>query len=58
MSILEHFRCWNECFQSDIFVSDIGITGVDVGCKISLTLRSISMPTDESVHNNCVCGLI
>ncbi len=27
------------------FSSDIGITDVDVGCQISLTLRSMSMPT-------------
>ncbi len=43
----EHFRYWNDVVQSDIFVSDIGITDVDVdvGCRISPTLRSMSMPT-------------
>jgi hypothetical protein len=34
-----------DSFQSEIFVSDIRITNVDVGCRISLTSRSISMPT-------------
>jgi hypothetical protein len=47
MSISEHFRYRNDVFQSDIFVSDIGRTDVDVGCRISLTLRSMSMPTYE-----------
>ncbi len=41
MSISEHFRYWNDVFQSDIIVSDIGITDVDVGCRIS----PMSMPT-------------
>ncbi len=45
MSISEHFRYRNDVFQSDIFASDIGITDVNVGCQISLTLRSMSMPT-------------
>ncbi len=45
MSISEHFRYRNDVFQSVIFVSDIGITDVDVGCRISPTLRSMSMPT-------------
>jgi hypothetical protein len=45
MSISEVFRYRNDVFQSDIFVSDIGITYVDVGCRISPTLRSMSMPT-------------
>ncbi len=45
MSISEHFRYRNDIFQSDIFVSDIAITDVDVGCRISPTLRSMSMPT-------------
>jgi hypothetical protein len=45
MSISELFRYRNDSFQSDIFSSDIGITGVDVGCRISPTLRSMSMPT-------------
>jgi hypothetical protein len=31
--------------DGDIFVSDIGITDVDVGYRISPTLRSMSMPT-------------
>jgi hypothetical protein len=47
MSISEHFRYWNYVFQSDILVSDIGITDVDVGYQISPTLRSMSMPTYE-----------
>jgi hypothetical protein len=47
MSISEHFRYRNEVFQSNIFVSDIGITDVDVRCRISPTLRSMSMPTYE-----------
>jgi hypothetical protein len=34
----------SDIFQSDIFVSDIGITDVDVGYRISLTLRSMSIP--------------
>jgi hypothetical protein len=45
MSISEHFRYRNDVCQSDIFVSDIGITDVDVGYQISPTLRSMSMPT-------------
>ncbi len=45
MSISEHFRYRNDVFPSGIFVSDIGITDVDVGCRISPTLRSMSMPT-------------
>jgi hypothetical protein len=45
MSISELFRYRNDDFQSDIFSSDIKITDVDVGCQISLTLRSMSMPT-------------
>jgi hypothetical protein len=45
MSISEHFRYRNDIFQSDIFVSYIGITDFDVGCRISPTLRSMSMPT-------------
>jgi hypothetical protein len=47
MSISELFRYRNDSFQSDIFSSDIGITDVDVGCQISPTLRSMSMPTYE-----------
>jgi hypothetical protein len=35
MSISEHFRYRNDVFQSDIFVFYIGITDVDVGCRIS-----------------------
>jgi hypothetical protein len=34
MSISEPFRYRNDSFQSDIFSSDIGITDVDVGCRI------------------------
>ncbi len=45
MSISELFRYRNDNFQSEIFSSDIGITEVDVGCRISPTLRSMSMPT-------------
>jgi hypothetical protein len=45
MSISEHFRYQNDVFQSDIFVSDI-----DVGCRISPTLRSMSMPTYGHVY--------
>jgi hypothetical protein len=45
MSISELFRYRNDSFESDIFSSDIGITDVDVGCPISPTLRSMSMPT-------------
>jgi hypothetical protein len=45
MSISEPFRYRNDSFQSDILSSDIGITDVDVGCRISPTLRSMSMPT-------------
>jgi hypothetical protein len=55
MSISEHFRYRNDSFKSDIhvFVSDIGITDVDVGyyrnnrcrCRILPTLGSMSMPT-------------
>jgi hypothetical protein len=50
VSISEHFRYRNDVFQSDIFVSDIGITDVDVGCRISPTLRSMSMPTYDSIQ--------
>jgi hypothetical protein len=35
MSISEPFRYRNDSFQSDIISSDIGITDVDVGCRIS-----------------------
>ncbi len=45
MSILEPFRYRNGSFQSDIFSSDIGITDVDVGCRISPILRSMLMPS-------------
>jgi hypothetical protein len=45
MSISEHFWYRNDVFQSDKFVSDIGITYVDIGCRISPTLRSMPMPT-------------
>jgi hypothetical protein len=45
MSILDYFRYWNDGFQSDIFVSDIGITDVDVGYQISRTLILMSMAT-------------
>ncbi len=45
----------NDVFQSNIFVSDIGITDVDVGCRISPTLRSMSMPTyDVYVIHICI----
>ncbi len=46
------FRCryWNDCFQSDIFFSDIGLTDDDVRCRISPTSRSMSMPTYEHYH--------
>jgi hypothetical protein len=44
MSISEHFRYRNDVFQSDIFFSNIGKTD-DVECRISPTLRSMSMPT-------------
>jgi hypothetical protein len=43
MSISEHFGYRNDGFHSDTF-SDIGITDVDVGCRISPTLRSMLMP--------------
>jgi hypothetical protein len=33
--ISEVFRYKNDVFQSDIFVSNIGITYVDVGCRMS-----------------------
>jgi hypothetical protein len=48
MSISELFRYRNDSFQSDMFSSDIGITDVDVGCRISPTLRSTSMPTYDN----------
>ncbi len=44
MSISEPFRYRNDVFQSDIFVSENGITDVGVGYRISPTLRSMSMP--------------
>jgi hypothetical protein len=50
MSISEHFQYRNDVFQSDIFVSDIRITDVDVECRISPTLRSMSMPTYGYCH--------
>jgi hypothetical protein len=50
MSISEPFRYRNDVFQSDIFVFDIGITDVDVGYRISPTLRSMSMPTYDLYH--------
>jgi hypothetical protein len=40
MSISEPFR-----YRNDIFSSDIGITDVNVGCRILPTLRLMSMPT-------------
>jgi hypothetical protein len=55
MSISEHFRNQNDVFQSNIFVSDIGITDVNVGCRISPTMRSMSMPTyDVYVKHICI----
>jgi hypothetical protein len=48
-------RYRNDSFQSDIFSSDIGITDVDVGYRISPSLRSMSMPTygyDSLVTNS------
>jgi hypothetical protein len=39
------FRYRTDVFQSDIYVSNIRITDVDIGCRISPTLRSMSMPT-------------
>jgi hypothetical protein len=50
MLISEHHRYRNDVDQSDIFVSDIGITDVDVGCRISPTSRSMSMPTYAYEH--------
>jgi hypothetical protein len=49
MLILELFRYRNDSFQSDIFSSDIRITDVVVGCKmsdigISQALRSVLIP--------------
>jgi hypothetical protein len=35
LPISERFRYRNDFFQSDVFFSDIGITDVDVGCRIS-----------------------
>jgi hypothetical protein len=40
----------NDTFQSDIFLSDIGITYVHGRCPISLTLRSMSMPTYAAIE--------
>ncbi len=51
MSISEHFRYRIDSFQSDIFVSNIGITDVDVGCRISPTLRPMSMPNYGYEHH-------
>jgi hypothetical protein len=42
MSILEHFQYQNDYFQSNIFVSAIGITDVDGEDRWR---RSMSMPT-------------
>jgi hypothetical protein len=53
MSISEHFRYRNDVFQSSIFVSDIGITDIDVRCRISPTLRSMSMSTYASYVVDC-----
>ncbi len=55
MSILEHYRYPTDSFQSDIFFSDIGITDVNVGCRISPTLGSMSMPTYEN-NNIQMCA--
>ncbi len=44
MSISEFFLYRNGSFQSDIFSSDVGIIDFDVGCRISPTLISMSMP--------------
>jgi hypothetical protein len=46
MSISEHFDIGMTLF-SLTFVSDIGITDIDVGCRISPTLRSMSILTYE-----------
>jgi hypothetical protein len=56
LPLLEHFRYWNYIFQSDIFVfvSDIGITDVDVGCRISPT-SDIEIDVDAHL---CVVVLI
>ncbi len=45
ISIWGNFRHRNDSFQSDIFFSDIRITDVDFGCRISLILRPMSTPT-------------
>ncbi len=50
MSMSELFRYRNDNFQSDIFSSDIGITD-DVGCRISPTLRLMSLPTYDEDNN-------
>jgi hypothetical protein len=50
MSILELFRYLNE----RIFCSNIGIRDVNVGCRISLTSRPMSMPTYEDHLYNFV----
>jgi hypothetical protein len=47
MLISEHFQYWNHNFQSNRFVSDIGIT--DVGYWILPTLRSMLIPTCEGL---------
>jgi hypothetical protein len=59
MSISEHFRYRNNVFQSDIFVSVIGMTDVDVGCRISPIFRSMSMPTYDQtlVMEAAIAGL-
>jgi hypothetical protein len=59
LSISEPFRYRNDSFQSDIFSSDIRITDVDDGCRISPILRSMSMPTyaeGSSKHEDIVDG--
>ncbi len=47
MSISEHFRYRNDVFQSNIFVSDIGITDVDVGCRMS---DIVDIEVDVNAH--------
>jgi hypothetical protein len=54
MSISELFQYRNDRFQSDIFSSNIGITDVDVGCRISQTIGSMSMPTYAYLRANYI----
>ncbi len=56
MSISGLFQYRNDSFQSDIFSSNIRIADVDVRCRISPTLRSMSIPTYAFYQSAIITG--